>query len=296
MKKLLTFVAVIFLILVGLLFAKNIIAKVAIEKGVQAVTGLELKMSKFDFSLLKTHVGINELQLFNPPEYSDRVMLDMPEIFVNYNLSDLFKGKVHVEDFRLHLKEFVIVKNADGELNIDALKPVQEQKKEEKVAEEEEPKEKGKAPEIQIDNLELRIEKVIYKDYSKGGEPRVKEFNINLNESYSDITDLDAIISLIIVKTMMNTTIGSLANFDVGGLQGSISDTLASSQEMAAVAVDKAQQQLLETTDAAQELLKEPTADSLQKASEATQGITDSLKGTTDSLKEKFKFSFGKED
>jgi len=294
MKKLLTFVAVIFLILVGLCFAKNIIAKVAIEKGVQAATGLKLKMAKLDIGLLKTHVGIDELQLFNPPEYSDRVMLDMPEIFVNYNLSDLFKGKVHVEDFRLHLKEFVIIKNADGELNLNALKVVKKQ--EEKPAKEAEPKEKGKALEMQIDNLELHIGKVIYKDYSKGGEPRVKEFNINLNESYSDITNLDAIISLIIVKAMMNTTIGSLANFDVGGLQGSISDTLASSQEIAAVAVEKVQQQLLETTDAAQEFLKEPTGDSLQKVSESTQGITDALKGTTDSLKEKLKFSFGKED
>jgi len=294
MKKLLTVVAVIFLILVGLCFAKNIIAKMAVETGVKAVTGLTLKMDKLDIGLLKTHVGIDELQLFNPPNFSDRVMLDMPEIFVNYNLSDLFKGKVHVEDFRLHLKEFVIIKNADGELNLNALKVVKEQ--EEKPAKEAEPKEKGKALEVQIDNLELHIGKVIYKDYSKGGEPRVKEFNINLNESYSDITDLNAIISLIIVKTMMNTTIGQLANFDVGNLQGSISDTLASSTEIAAMATEKAQAQIMEATGAAKELLGEPTSEGMEQVTEGIGKATEELGEVAGSLKDKLKFSFGKKE
>ena len=50
-------------------------------------------MAKFDLSFLKTYVGIEDMRLFNPRGYPDKVMLDMPEIFVNFSLADLFKGK-----------------------------------------------------------------------------------------------------------------------------------------------------------------------------------------------------------
>jgi hypothetical protein len=76
--------------------------------------------------------------------------------------------------------------------------------------------------------IELKIGKVVYKDYSRGTEPFVQEFNVNLNERYSNITDPYKLVSLIVVKALWNTTIASLANFNLDGLKGTISDTLSS--------------------------------------------------------------------
>jgi len=109
----------------------------------------------------------------------------MPEIYVDYDLPAIFKGKVHLEEMRLNMNEFVVVKNEKGELNLDALKVVQAQKEGKKP--EAKAKEGGKIPEIQIDTLKLKVGKVVYKDYSGGGNPTVREFKVNLDEELANL-------------------------------------------------------------------------------------------------------------
>ena len=140
------------------------------------------------------------------------------------------------------------------------------------VAQEKAPaeKQKGKAPGIQIDTLELKIGKVVYKDYSGGGEPSVKEFNIGIDEKFQNIDDPNKVVSLIVVKALMNTTVAKLTNFDLQGLQGQIGDTLASAQKV----IGKAGETLTKTTQQAQETVG-------------------ALKKTVEGLKESIKLPFG---
>lgn len=265
MKKVLSTILIVVLV-VGIVLAagKNTIARVSVEKGVEIVTGLPLKMKSLNIGIINTLVGIKDLRLFNPPGYEDKVMLDMPEVYVDYDLPAIIKGKIHLEEVRIDLKEFVVVKNAKGELNLNSIKTVQKQQEAAKPA----PKKEGKAPEIQIDTLQLKIGKVIYKDYSKGGEPSVKEFNLNLDEKYQNIDDPNKLVSLIIVKALMNTTIGSLANFDIKGLQGSLGDTLAGAQKVVGAATET----LTKTTQQAQEAAK-TTTETLKKTTESLGGL-----------------------
>ena len=151
---------------------------------------------------------------------------------------------------------------------------INEKNREEKPAE----KAAGKAAEIQIDSLKLRIGKVIYKDYSKGGVPDVKEFDLNLNESYSNINNPYAVVSLIVVKALMNTTIAGVTGFDLKGLSGTISGPLGSAQELVGGAMDKATQ----AVGTAQESVKtvtETTKNTTEAVGEATGAVTDAFKG-----------------
>jgi hypothetical protein len=259
MKKILLSVLTgVFVVVIVLAAAKNTIARVSIEKGVEVVTGLPLKMKSLNIGIINTLVGINDLRLFNPPGYEDKVMLDMPEIFIDYDLLAIIGGKIHLEEVRINLKELVVVKNAQGELNLNSLKTVQQQKE----TKEPEPAKKGKAPELQIDTLELKIGKVIYKDYSKGGEPSVKEFNINIDEKFYNIDNPNKLVSLILVRALMNTTVGRLANFDVNSLKGSIGDTLATGQKIigeAGETASKVTQQAQEATKSTTETFKKMT-------------------------------------
>ena len=276
MKKVVVTVAIIvFVAGLVLMTSKNTIVRVSIEKGVEMVTGLRLKIDKIDVGLMTTLVGIDNLKLYNPPGFEDKVMLDMPEIYVDYDLPKILTGKIHLNKVRINMKEFTVVKNANGELNLDSLKVVKEQKTE-KTAE---PAKKGKAPEMQIDSLELKIGKVYYKDYSKGGKPQVQEFNVNLNEKYTDINDPSELVSLIVVKALSNTTIARLTGFDLKGLQGTITDTLGSAQKI----VGGVQQVLVgvgsgqsvpATTGQVQNVVK-GTADT---AKTAVKDITDAIK------------------
>jgi hypothetical protein len=276
MKKFFTFVFVLVVATFALAFAKDFIIKSSVESAVRVVTGLPLEIQKMNVGILNTMVSVKNLRLFNPDGYQDRVMLDMPEMYVDYDLGKILKGTVHLYQARLDLKEFVVVKNKDGKLNLDALNVVKDQGKGKK---EEAKKPEDKKPiKFQIDELQLKIGKVIYKDYSKGGKPSVQEFDINLNEKYSGISDPAKLVSLIVVKALVNTSVAKLANFDLGTLQGTIGDTLASAQKLLGEfptdkvmqTVDKAKGALAQSTqtvDNAKAVVEE-TAAAAKKAAE----------------------------
>ncbi len=232
MKKI-RLIAIGFLIFIVIIVAgKNVIVKAAVTTGVKAATGLSLSIKKMKIGILSTLIGIDELKLYNPKGFEDPVMADIPEVYVDYRLGAFFKKKVHLDEVRLHLKEFVVVKNKDGRLNLDSLTSIgaAEETKEGTQKKKEAPQKKSKAaaPKIKIDLLKLKIDKVYYKDYSKGGTPSVKEFNVNIDVTYENITDPKALVNLIVVKAMANTTISRLTNFDLApladGLKGSVKD------------------------------------------------------------------------
>jgi len=266
MKKMLIIAVSVVAVVLVLGFAKDMVIKISIEKGVEIVTGLKLNIGSLGVGILKTQVDIRNLRLFNPVNFKDRTMLDMPEIYVAYNLPSIIKGKIYLPKARIVLKEFVVVKNENGDLNIDSLKVVQAQKEGKKPAE----KSAEKAPEIQIDSLYLDIGKVVYKDYTGGGEPRIKEFNVNINEEYKDITNPYSLVSLIVVKALMNTTIANITDFDLNGLSGTVSDTLGGAQKAAAQVVTTAEKGIQTAADTAR------TAETAAK--ETVNALTDVFK------------------
>lgn len=255
MKKALKVMLIILAVVLGLLFTKNTIAKIAFERGVEFATGLKLRVSGFSVGIFKSRVIIAGLKLYNPKVFEDAVMVDIPNLYVDYNLPAIFKGKMHLEDVRLDLKEFVVIKNNDGKVNIDSLKIVQEQKESKGKAK---PKEeaKPKAPDIQIDNLELKLGKVIYKDYSKTGGPSVKEFNLNLDEKYANITNTNAVVSIILIKVLTKTALGGITNINIKGLDSTVSGSLSKATAVASDTAAKATKTAGETGKSVTETVK----------------------------------------
>lgn len=226
MKAFIKVLVAVLIIAVALSFAKDIVIKTSVEKGVTLLTGLKLGMSGLKVGILSQVVDIKGLKIFNPEGYTDKIMLNMPVIYVSYDLASFFSNKIHIKKIKLDLEEFVVVKNANGEVNLDSLKGVQAGKK---TAKKEEAKpQPGKA--MQIDELDLKVGKVVYKDYSAGAKPSIQEINVNINEKFTNITNPAALVSIIVVKSLMNTTIANLANVDIKALQGPINDTLKQAQ------------------------------------------------------------------
>ena len=245
MKKWMVVAVGVLVALLVLGAAKDLIIKVAVESGTQAVTGLKLGIGTFRVGIINTLVDIRNLRIFNPAGFKDRIMLDMPEIYVDYELIPVFAGKIHLKDVRINMKKFVVVKNSDGKLNLDSLRVVQAQKSGVKP----ESQAGGKAPQIQIDKLRLKVGKVIYKDYSKGGEPIVTEYDVNIDEEYRDINDPYTLVSLIVVKSLAKTSISRMANFDIYGLKISASDVLSTAQQVTSTTTDTAAQTVSNVND-----------------------------------------------
>lgn len=270
MKKffsVLLFVLIIFIVIIVL--GKNFIAKTAVTTGVKAMTGLSVTMDKMDVGVINSALGITGLKIYNPEGFPDRLMLDMPEIFVDYDLPAIIAKNIHLEEVRINLNEFIVVKDREGKLNLDALKVVKESK--EKPAVEEKPEEKAPAPEFRIDVLKLKVDKVIYKDYSRGPEPVVKEYAINIDKEYKDITNPAQLAGSIVLTALAKTTIGQLTDLNLGGLTEGLSDVLGDVTGLATDTAGKA----LETGKDIGEKAGEAAKDLLE---DTTGAVGDTLK------------------
>ncbi len=171
-------VAAMLLLAVG----KNMVAKVAVESIGSAMVGSKLTIEKLDIGLLSSKITVHNLKLHNPRRSKDPVMADIPEVYVSYEASTLFSGKPHLKELRIDLREFLVVKNEKGELNVKTLNP---------------------SPPLVIDLLRLKVEKVVYKNYSDGdSNPEAHEFNIHLDESYRNVSDINSIAPLIASKAL----------------------------------------------------------------------------------------------
>ena len=227
MKKI-RVVAIVLIVLVGgLLVGKNVIANLAVTGGVRAMTGLGLKIRHMDVGLMSTHLGVEGLRVLNPSGFSDPLMADLPEIYVDYDLGAFLKGIVHLKEVRLHLKELTVVKNQQGAVNLNAVQAVKASKEKTQVPRERAPA-AARPASLRIDALELNIGSVVYKDYSSG-MPQVRTFRVDIHERFRNVNDPRLLAGLIITRALAKTTVSSLAHLDLRAVESDVTSLLRSS-------------------------------------------------------------------
>ncbi|MDP8216534.1 MAG: AsmA family protein [Candidatus Kaelpia imicola] len=223
--KVLFILCILVLVLIGAMFVfRDQVVKFVVSAGVKKITGLRLDMADLNLDIPETIISIEGMQLYNPRGYEDKLMVDIPEIYIDYDLSAILKNDIHLKEVRINLREMIVVKKRDGELNLDSLKVVKSADREQVAAKakEEKPEEKKKTN-FRVDHLKLKIGRVIYKDYSSGPKPVIKEYDLNIDDSYDNITDPQALARLILVRALINTNI---ANFKIKNLQSLTANTL----------------------------------------------------------------------
>ncbi len=266
MKKIGSILLVAVVALFALAVLKNSIAQGAVQGVFKQVTGLDLKIGSLNLGLMAGKLDARSIELKNPAGFADPIMMDMPALLVDLVPASLFKGAPHLEEVQIDLKEFVIVKNKDGKLNLDYLKPAGSKDASGKTSK------PAKAPQIQIDQLRLKIGKVIYKDYSKVGSPSVQEFDLGLDETYRNVSNVNAILPLIMTKVLYNTTIGKLVNFDLKGLTSQLDLSGVNFEQLG---LGKFKDLGSATAKQAQEALSGATKDLSKTADEAVKGVAD---------------------
>jgi hypothetical protein len=255
MKLIMKIFLVFMVIAAGLVVFRNPLIKMAVTGTTRTVVGMEMDIRKLDLDLGNSLIDIEGITLHNPKDFPDPVMVDMPKIYVDIDLGKALTGNILINDIRLDLKEFVVVRNKDGELNLDRIKALAgSRKKDDKKGEPTEAR--GRVPEIAINNLQLKIGKVVFKDYSRGGAPSVREFNLNLDETHHDIANLNAVVSLIVFKVVTRTTVGQLTNFDITGLSDLVGGTLTGVVGGAGKVIGTAPETLKNTAEGVADTLK----------------------------------------
>ena len=108
-------------LVVILLLSLNSILRVAVEHRIRAQTGMDAEIGKFSLGLVEPTVEIQNLRLYNPPDFGGTPFLNIPEIHVEYDRAALARHEIHLTLLRFNLGELDIVKNEAGQTNIFAL-------------------------------------------------------------------------------------------------------------------------------------------------------------------------------
>ena len=280
-RKPMVWIAAIGAVGIGLVLTKNLVARSAVAAGVKAVTGLTLDVGSMDVGLFNTAVGVKELRLRNPDGFTDPYMVEIPELYVDYDLGAFFRHQVHLQTLRLDLKQLTVVKERHGQLNLDALKVVRASKEKTQRPAQPAP---GKAPEIQVDQLHLKIGSVVYKDYSGGGNPKVQTFPVNIDETYDRITNPQALAALIVSRALMQTSIARLTGLDLGAVEAQVGTQVQRAAQAAAAVVGQVGSQATALSDTA----KSTAQGAVGAGKEAAGQVVDTMKKTTDVLKKAF--------
>ncbi len=252
----------------GVTLAKNAIATSVITGGVRAMTGLNLSLDRVRVGIITTRIGLEGLKLENPSGYTERIMVDLPEVYIDYDLGAFLQKRVHLEEVRLHLKELVVVKQENGEQNLDSLKALSTTS--ETPSESQSTAAGDDQPKLQIDSLHLKIEQVRFVDYSGIIKPRETIYPVNIDEHFENITDPKQLAAVIVSRALMNTALSRVVNFDlidtgafavnvVGGAAAAAADVatgaIGSAADVGGKAVNSTKEAVKSTTDNIKKLL-----------------------------------------
>jgi uncharacterized protein involved in outer membrane biogenesis len=227
MKKLLGFIrnlilfAVIVLIL--LVVFREPVLKAVVSDVAGRITGFSVSTDKLQIGLARPVIHITGLKVYNPRDFSEKMMLDMPEVYVHYDPLAILRNEVSLKELRIDLKEFIVVKNKEGQTNVARLKGVSQKPADSKAA----PKSASKAPALKIDLLRLDIGQVIYKDYTVN-PPSVKTFNADIHKEYRDVDDPAHLVQVIVLDSLLKVNIKGLSDVDLSSIKDNAKSVLAS--------------------------------------------------------------------
>ncbi|MGZ8898570.1 MAG: hypothetical protein ACXW3Z_00595 [Limisphaerales bacterium] len=105
-------------LVIGGLLLKDNIARNLTEERIRRDTGFDTRIGKLEFSLFSPRVSLENVVMYNPPEFGGSVFLNIPDLHFEYDRKKLALGKLHLTFLRLTLTEFHIVENQHGRTNL----------------------------------------------------------------------------------------------------------------------------------------------------------------------------------
>jgi len=120
-KWLFRLVILVVALVVMLLLSRNVILRVYLEHQIHARTGMDVEIGRFSLGLVEPEITIQNLRLYNPPDFAGTPFLKIPELHVEYDPVALAQHELHITLLRLNLGEIDVVKNQNGQINILSL-------------------------------------------------------------------------------------------------------------------------------------------------------------------------------
>src|SRR6202000_466881 len=94
-----------------------LLRKVA-EHQIRAETGMDVKIGRFSSGIFSPVVTIENLKLYNTPEFGGTEFLIIPELHIEFDAEAFQQQKLRIKFARFNLAELDVVKNKAGETNL----------------------------------------------------------------------------------------------------------------------------------------------------------------------------------
>ncbi len=210
-SRLIRWLWILFIAFIFLFCAEKFLIKPIIELVASQVIGARTTLGSFSLNILTHQIRIHNLQIFNEEGFPSKVFFSAPEIGVDIDLPAVLHGKLHFPLVIFHLDKMIVFRNAQGQLNVDQLKVVQ-QKLHDKT--------KGPVPNFQIDELKLNIEEVIVEDDSKT-PALIEAYDLNLKDkTFHHINGVGKLVGVVMVEALKPTAIQSAGVYAATTLLG----------------------------------------------------------------------------
>ena len=179
-RKWLLKVAVLGLVvLTGIALCRQIIAQKAVETVIEQTTGFPIRIESLQISPWHSRFAAGGIQLFNPPEFSERLFADVPRVYVDYKFGSLLRGHPQLARADLYIRELVVVRNTNGHSNLEQLRGLGMLEFEGRSV----------PRPFQIDTLNLQIGRVVTKEYNRDGSCRESTRVLDMTVTFRNVTE-----------------------------------------------------------------------------------------------------------
>lgn len=192
-KFLLGLVGVVVLGLAALLVLRDGILSRQMIRLAREKAGMDIRIESLRTGLLKPSIDLQGLSLMAPPEFPATESLRVERIRLVSDWKSLLAREVGAEEVVLEIPRLVIVRNAKGETNLQRLgREIEERRSDGPAGEKPAAKKAPDRPKrtYRIARLTVKIGEVQYVDYSKGAEPVTRRYPLNVDKTFTDVTDL----------------------------------------------------------------------------------------------------------
>lgn len=214
MQKKIILVVIVLIFLLGFCWMRDSFIGSLVADIAGKITGAPTRIGGFSLSVIRQSVKISDFKIYNPRGFPKGVLVDIPRMKVACNLGALFTGKIHLKQLELEIKEIGMVRNKNGQLNVDSLKITEDKpagKEKKKLA---------KQLAVQMDLVSLSMGRVVSTDYGAEGPPVIKVYEINLKKTYKNIASAQQLAALIISEPLKAAGIQGLKVYGATILTG----------------------------------------------------------------------------
>ncbi len=112
---------VLLVLVIALLLSVDSITRAVVERRLRAETGLDVRVGSLSLGLLSPVITIENLKIYNRPEFGGSPLVDLPELHLVYDRAELSKHRLRCKLVRINLSELNLVQNKSGQINLTLL-------------------------------------------------------------------------------------------------------------------------------------------------------------------------------